>query len=285
MCVLGHARGAAQRRASPSTRSGRGPRSRPPRSRTSSAATRPSRAAARPRSWRTPPTRSSRGNSQEATGNFYIDDAVLEAEGVTDFDKYRVDPRAELVPDFFVSTRRPKSVPGPEAGRSRGSVRTSGRCLQRPNKEPGFRGAKPRLIRARGTSRTPILVPLNPTRRPIASARGMDPRGETMRALRSTIYHDPLSSRARRRGPPAGRGHGPAAGVARSPVVDRVRRGHGPARGGGRRTADGGEEADEPPAQSPIRVVAGERTPIEGPTPTIRISRPARTAATSAAGT
>ncbi|MFN7699744.1 MAG: SDR family oxidoreductase [Deltaproteobacteria bacterium] len=36
------------------------------------------------------------------TGNFYIDDDVLGAEGVTDFTKYAVDPNAELVPDFFV---------------------------------------------------------------------------------------------------------------------------------------------------------------------------------------
>ena len=36
------------------------------------------------------------------TGNFYIDDDVLKSEGVTNFDKYAVDPTADLVPDFFV---------------------------------------------------------------------------------------------------------------------------------------------------------------------------------------
>ncbi|MFO0713871.1 MAG: NAD(P)-dependent oxidoreductase [Sandaracinus sp.] len=36
------------------------------------------------------------------TGNFFIDDDVLKSEGVTNFDKYAVDPTAELVPDFFV---------------------------------------------------------------------------------------------------------------------------------------------------------------------------------------
>ncbi|MFK7986929.1 MAG: SDR family oxidoreductase [Sandaracinaceae bacterium] len=41
-------------------------------------------------------------NSKEATGNFYVDDDVLAEEGVTDLSKYRVDPSAELVPDFFV---------------------------------------------------------------------------------------------------------------------------------------------------------------------------------------
>jgi citronellol/citronellal dehydrogenase len=36
------------------------------------------------------------------TGQFLIDDTFLTAEGVTDFDRYRVDPREPLAPDFFV---------------------------------------------------------------------------------------------------------------------------------------------------------------------------------------
>ena len=36
------------------------------------------------------------------TGHFLIDDTFLAAEGVTDFDCYRVDPREPLAPDFFV---------------------------------------------------------------------------------------------------------------------------------------------------------------------------------------
>src|SRR5471030_309602 len=36
------------------------------------------------------------------TGNFLIDDTFLAAEGVTDFDQYRVDPSQPLAPDFFV---------------------------------------------------------------------------------------------------------------------------------------------------------------------------------------
>ena len=36
------------------------------------------------------------------TGNFLIDDTFLYAEGERDFDKYRVDPSAPLMPDFFV---------------------------------------------------------------------------------------------------------------------------------------------------------------------------------------
>lgn len=44
------------------------------------------------------------------TGNFLIDDTFLFAEGVTDFDPYRVDPRQPLQVDFFV----PESMPPPE---------------------------------------------------------------------------------------------------------------------------------------------------------------------------
>jgi citronellol/citronellal dehydrogenase len=36
------------------------------------------------------------------TGQFLIDDTFMAAEGVTDFDRYRVDPREPLAPDFFV---------------------------------------------------------------------------------------------------------------------------------------------------------------------------------------
>jgi citronellol/citronellal dehydrogenase len=40
--------------------------------------------------------------SRECTGNFFIDDVLLYAEGERDFDKYRVDPTKALMPDFFV---------------------------------------------------------------------------------------------------------------------------------------------------------------------------------------
>jgi len=45
-------------------------------------------------------TRSSR--DAKNTGNFYIDDEVLAAEGVTDLSKYTMVPGAQLLPDFFV---------------------------------------------------------------------------------------------------------------------------------------------------------------------------------------
>ena len=40
--------------------------------------------------------------SASCTGNFFIDDEVLAAEGVTDFDKYAVEPGAPLMLDFFL---------------------------------------------------------------------------------------------------------------------------------------------------------------------------------------
>ena len=43
------------------------------------------------------------------TGKFLIDDSFLAAEGVSDFERYRVDPSSPLAPDFFV----PDSPPPP----------------------------------------------------------------------------------------------------------------------------------------------------------------------------
>jgi citronellol/citronellal dehydrogenase len=41
------------------------------------------------------------------TGNFLIDDTFLFANGVRDFDRYRVDPGVDLEPDFFVPDNPP----------------------------------------------------------------------------------------------------------------------------------------------------------------------------------
>ena len=41
-------------------------------------------------------------DSSSCTGNFFLDQDVLEEEGVTDFDQYAIDPGAKLVSDFFV---------------------------------------------------------------------------------------------------------------------------------------------------------------------------------------
>jgi citronellol/citronellal dehydrogenase len=46
-------------------------------------------------------------SSREVSGNFFIDDLVLAEAGVTDFEKYRVDPSQPLMPDFFVPDDTP----------------------------------------------------------------------------------------------------------------------------------------------------------------------------------
>ncbi len=40
--------------------------------------------------------------AREFTGHFLIDDNFLAENGVTDFERYRVDPTQELAQDFFV---------------------------------------------------------------------------------------------------------------------------------------------------------------------------------------
>ena len=46
------------------------------------------------------------------SGNFFIDDEVLTAEGVTDFDQYAVSPGTKLMPDFFVPAPGARTVVG-----------------------------------------------------------------------------------------------------------------------------------------------------------------------------
>ncbi|MCP4194646.1 MAG: NAD(P)-dependent oxidoreductase [Planctomycetaceae bacterium] len=41
-------------------------------------------------------------DSSSCTGNFFIDDEVLQAVGITNLDPYAVDPTADLMPDFFL---------------------------------------------------------------------------------------------------------------------------------------------------------------------------------------
>jgi citronellol/citronellal dehydrogenase len=48
--------------------------------------------------------------SRDFTGNFLIDDTFLAENGVSDFDRYRVDPTKNLMPDFFV----PDWIPPPK---------------------------------------------------------------------------------------------------------------------------------------------------------------------------
>ena len=44
--------------------------------------------------------------SREFTGQFCVDDDVLEAEGITDLSAYAVDPDVALLPDFFVEPKK-----------------------------------------------------------------------------------------------------------------------------------------------------------------------------------
>ena len=50
--------------------------------------------------------------AKTCTGNFFIDDEVLAAEGVADFDKYAVSPGTPLMPDFFVPAEGARTVVG-----------------------------------------------------------------------------------------------------------------------------------------------------------------------------
>jgi len=53
-------------------------------------------------------------DSRSATGNFYIDEEVLRAEGVTDFESYAVQPGQPLITDLFL----PDGTPFPTGSRS-----------------------------------------------------------------------------------------------------------------------------------------------------------------------
>ena len=50
--------------------------------------------------------------ARDCTGNFFIDDEVLAAEGVTDFDQYAMSPGTPLMPDFFVPVPGARTVVG-----------------------------------------------------------------------------------------------------------------------------------------------------------------------------
>ena len=50
--------------------------------------------------------------AKTCTGNFFIDDEVLTAEGVTDFEQYAVSPGTKLMPDFFVPAPGARTVVG-----------------------------------------------------------------------------------------------------------------------------------------------------------------------------
>ncbi|GHE93620.1 short chain dehydrogenase [Amycolatopsis deserti] len=45
-------------------------------------------------------------DARSCTGNFYLDDAVLEQEGITDFSRYALGPGEDLEPDLFLDWTR-----------------------------------------------------------------------------------------------------------------------------------------------------------------------------------
>ena len=49
--------------------------------------------------------------ARSITGQFLIDDVFLAREGVTDFERYRIDPSVPLAPDFFVPDDTPPLSP------------------------------------------------------------------------------------------------------------------------------------------------------------------------------
>jgi citronellol/citronellal dehydrogenase len=57
--------------------------------------------------------------SRDFTGQFLIDDTFLYAEGVRDFEHYRIDPSVPLMPDFFVPE---DSLPPPGVSLGKGSL-------------------------------------------------------------------------------------------------------------------------------------------------------------------
>jgi citronellol/citronellal dehydrogenase len=40
--------------------------------------------------------------SRQCTGNFFLDEEVLAAEGTTNFDGYAITPGEDLIPDLFL---------------------------------------------------------------------------------------------------------------------------------------------------------------------------------------
>lgn len=62
--------------------------------------------------------------SKSCSGNFFIDDDVLRAEGITDLTKYACDPSYadKLMPDFFLDDQPPAEVSGQVKGGAPGGI-------------------------------------------------------------------------------------------------------------------------------------------------------------------
>ncbi|XP_076029048.1 hydroxysteroid dehydrogenase like 2 isoform X3 [Oratosquilla oratoria] len=83
-------------------------------------------------------------DSHSYTGNFAVDETVLRAEGITDFDHYAVEPGKTLIPDFFLEEfdtmnaeqmiseagGKPKFEEGKEVGQAEGKDQAEGQVAQ-----------------------------------------------------------------------------------------------------------------------------------------------------------
>jgi citronellol/citronellal dehydrogenase len=101
MCVLGMAE-EFRRDGSRSTRCGRAPRSPPRRCKNLLGGDAAMKRLAQARDHGRRRVRDLQPAVRECTGNFFIDDEVLAAEGITDLEPYAMVPGAQLIPDFFI---------------------------------------------------------------------------------------------------------------------------------------------------------------------------------------
>jgi pimeloyl-ACP methyl ester carboxylesterase len=90
--------------------------------------------------------------AKDCSGNFFMDDEVLAAEGVTDLDQYAVSPGTPLMPDFFVPAPGARTV----VGRADRSWRRSSWSTARATAAgAGRRSADPREPRPQGLRARP----------------------------------------------------------------------------------------------------------------------------------
>lgn len=107
--------------------------------------------------------------SATCSGNFFIDSAVLTAAGETDLSKYAVDPKATLLPDFFLG-KPPKILPKVKAtepaAKAEAAVAGAGESAIALKAEPAVVVAAPKYssFTVTATEQVATLVFTNPKR-------------------------------------------------------------------------------------------------------------------------
>ncbi len=107
--------------------------------------------------------------SATCSGNFFIDSAVLTAAGETDLSKYAVDPKATLLPDFFLG-KPPKNLPKVKAtepaAKADTAVAGAGQSATALKAEPVVAVAAPKYssFTVTATEQVATLVFTNPKR-------------------------------------------------------------------------------------------------------------------------